>query len=90
MNITSLPTTAGEPLPVAEIKPVWIRLPEVVRLYGLSRTKAMQLSQAGKIQSVSLREQGMTKATRLFNVASLEAFIESFLPEGENKGGTEA
>ena len=90
MNFPSLPTTAGEPLPVAEIKPVWIRLPEVVRLYGLSRTKAIQLAQTGKIQSVSLREQGMSKATRLFNVASLEAFIESFIPENSNKGGAEA
>lgn len=85
MNTTSLPTTASEPLPVAEIKPVWIRLPEVVRLYGLSRTKAIQLSQAGKIQSVSLREHGMTKATRLFNVASLEAFIESFISNESNQ-----
>ncbi len=65
---------------MAEIKPVWIRLPDLMRLYGLSRTKAIQLSNEGKIQSVSLREEGMSKATRLFNVASLESFIESFIP----------
>ena len=86
MNVPSLPKQVSESLSVAENKPVWIRIPDVVRLYGLSRTKAIQLSQAGKIQSVSLREQGMTKATRLFNVASLEAFIESFIPKETDQG----
>ena len=59
----------------------YIRLPDVVRDYGLSKTKAYNLIKEGKIRSCSLREPGQAKATRLFCVKSLEAYIESFLPQ---------
>ena len=64
-------------------KPIWVRLPRVIENYGFSRTKLLQLAKDGKITSVSLRETGMTKATRLFNVQSIEDYIESFLPSGK-------
>lgn len=67
--------------------PKWIRLPQVINTYGLSRTKTLQLAKAGKITSVSLREPGMTKATRLFLAESLDSYIESFLPVGHNPVG---
>lgn len=80
MNQTSLPQTVTQEITAPDLKPIWIRLPQVIAVYGLSRTKAFQLAKDGKITSVSLREHGQTKATRLFSVESLEGYINSFLP----------
>jgi hypothetical protein len=63
---------------------VWMRVPEVVRGYGISRTKLFLLAKTGKIKSVSLREPGTARGTRLFCVKSIEDYIESFLPESTN------
>jgi hypothetical protein len=65
--------------------PVWIRSPKQgVEFYtGLSRAKLYELAGAGKIKSVSIREPGQVKGTRLFLLASIFAFIEScgsFMP----------
>ena len=56
--------------------PVWIRLPEAVRLTGLSRSKVYELLSAGAIRSASLRNPGQRHATRLIDRADLLAFIE--------------
>lgn len=66
-----------------EARPVWLRVPGAVRMSGISRTKLYQLSGEGKIRSVSLREEGQTKATRLFHAESLLSYIESFERKGE-------
>jgi len=63
---------------------VWMKVPEVVRGYGISRTKLFLLAKTGKIKSVSLREPGTARGTRLFCVKSIEDYIESFLPESTN------
>jgi glycine cleavage system H lipoate-binding protein len=68
--------------------PVWVRVEKAVALYGLSRTKLYQLQNAGKVTSVSLREEGQKKATRLFEVRSIEKYIESFIPKSRVDGGT--
>lgn len=62
----------------------WLRDKQAVAVYSISRTKLWQLQKAGKILSVSLTEPGMTRATRLFEAKSIEAYIESFLPENHN------
>lgn len=79
MKITSLNSPVGEEPKASDRKPIWSRVSYVTEVYGLSQTKIYQLAKEGKITSVSLREQGQAKATRLFNVASVEAYIESFL-----------
>ena len=43
--------------------------------YG-SRAKLYELAGTGAIRSVSIRERGQVKGTRLFNLASILAFIE--------------
>ena len=63
--------------------PLWLRDKQAVTTYSISRTKLWQLQKAGKIRSVSLTEPGMTRATRLFDAKSIEAYIESFLPENQ-------
>ena len=59
--------------------PVWIRSPKSgTEFYtGLSRAKLYELATAGKIKSVSIREPGQIKGTRLFLLSSIFAFIES-------------
>src|ERR1035437_4083325 len=58
--------------------PVWIRSPKQgVDFYsGFSRAKLYELAGTGAIRSVSIRQPGQIKGTRLFNLASILAFIE--------------
>jgi len=58
--------------------PVWIRSPKqgVDFHSGFSRAKLYELASAGAIRSVSIRQPGQIKGTRLFNLASILAFIE--------------
>lgn len=69
---------------------IWLRDKQAVATYSISRTKLWMLAKEGKIRSVSLQEPGMSRATRLFCVKSIEEYIESFLPENqaEGKGGS--
>jgi predicted DNA-binding transcriptional regulator AlpA len=85
MNTTPPLITIGEKQNASDLKPIWIRLPQVTQCYGISRSKAYQLAKEGKVTSLSLRESSQTKGTRLFNVESLEAFIESFLPSNQSE-----
>ena len=58
--------------------PRWARHNRVRELFDISRTSLWRLAKAGKIRSVSLREPGAVKATRLFDIRSIEDYIESF------------
>lgn len=58
-------------------KPEWIRIPEAVRIFGISRTKLYMLIKEGKFTSVSLRERYQTRGTRLINYKSLNEYILS-------------
>lgn len=71
-----------------DITPLWLRDKQAVSRYSISRTKLWALGKAGKIRTVSLQEPGMTRATRLFDARSIDAYIESFLPENQNKEET--
>lgn len=67
------------------LKPKWLRLPEASRLFGPSRSKLYELIRAGKIRSVSLREEGQTKGTRLISYASLAGYLESLATGNPNE-----
>jgi hypothetical protein len=58
--------------------PVWIRAPKKGPEFftGLSRSKLYELDSKRLIRSASIREPGQVKGTRLFNLASILAFIE--------------
>lgn len=57
--------------------PVWIRVPArgPEHYTGFSRAKLYELAAAGKVRSVSIREPGQIKGTRLFNLQSVLDFI---------------
>ena len=59
--------------------PVWIRSPKggPEHFTGFSRSKLYELDQRGKIRSVSIREPGQVKGTRLFHLGSILEFIET-------------
>lgn len=59
--------------------PIWIRAPVRGSEYftGFSRTKLYELDKKGKIKSVSIREPGQDKGTRLFELRSILDFIDS-------------
>ena len=60
--------------------PVWIRAPKSgpEHYCGLSRAKLYELTAAGRIRSISLREPGQVKGVRLFELASVLSYLESF------------
>jgi hypothetical protein len=58
--------------------PVWVRSPKtgVEHFSGFSRAKLYDLSAKGLIRSVSIREPGQVKGTRLFHLRSILDYIE--------------
>ena len=58
--------------------PVWIRSPKSGPEFytGFSRSKLYEEAAKGNIRSVSIREPGQVKGTRLFELNSILAFIE--------------
>jgi|688.fasta_scaffold55716_8 hypothetical protein len=62
----------------------WIRIPEAVRLTGLSRTKLYQLLGQNQIRNASLKAPGQHHATRLIDRADLLAFIDRHATGGMN------
>jgi hypothetical protein len=57
--------------------PVWVRSPKSGTEYftGLSRSKLYEGAQRGHWRSVSIREPGQVKGTRLFHLGSILDFI---------------
>lgn len=61
------------------VLPIWIRAPKggAEHYTGFSRSKLYDLAAKRAIRSVSVREPGRASGTRLFNLASILAYIES-------------
>src|SRR3982750_4911124 len=59
--------------------PVWVRAPKEgpERYTGIGRSKLYELNAKGKIRSVSIRERGQLKGTRLFDLRSILRFLDS-------------
>jgi hypothetical protein len=58
------------------LKPEWLRMPDAVKVSGLSRSYLYQLINAGDVKSRSLRSRGQVKGIRLISYDSLMTFIE--------------
>lgn len=67
-------------------RPVWIRSPKSgVEFYcGFSRSKLYEEANRGNIRSVSIREPGQVKGTRLFHLDSILQYIERCEAETRN------
>jgi hypothetical protein len=69
--------------------PVWIRSPKSGPEFysGFSRSKLYEEAAKGHIRSVSIREPGQLKGTRLFELNSILAFIEKCEAEATTRSG---
>lgn len=64
-------------------KPVWLRIPQATALFGIGRTKLYELIKSKRIKSVSIRDRGKTRGTRLVSYEGLSEFIETNATGGE-------
>ena len=55
----------------------WLREKQVTQRFALSHMMLFTLRKAGKIRTVSLKAEGKQQGARLYNVASIEAFLAS-------------
>jgi len=69
--------------------PVWIRSPKSGPEFysGFSRSKLYEAAAKGYIRSVSIREPGQLRGTRLFLLSSILAFIEKCEAQATTQGG---
>ena len=58
------------------LKPEWLRTPEAVRIFGISRSALYELIAAGTIRSTALKKRGAVRGIRLISYDSLASFIE--------------
>ena len=70
--------------------PVWIRSPKIGPQFhcGLSRAKLYEGAGKGHFRSVSIREPGQVKGTRLFHLQSILDYIEKCERDAVKEGTT--
>jgi len=57
------------------VEPEFAGHKEIRFIFGLSRTHLFRLAKDGKIKSASVRDKGKVKGRRLYNIASIRAFL---------------
>jgi hypothetical protein len=67
----------------------WLRVSEAVAYSRISKPKLYALINQGLIKSVSLRERGQIKGTRLISFDGLRAFLESRATGGMAASGSD-
>jgi hypothetical protein len=85
-SVESLPRPASSSTP--PLKPEWVRVPEAIRVSGLSRSSIYELIAAGKIKSFSNRQRGAVRGIRLISYDGLMAYLETAYQQ--NSGNQEA
>ena len=58
------------------LKPEWVRIPDAIRVSGLSRSTLYELISANRIKSFSNREKGTQRGVRLIHYDSLIGFLD--------------
>jgi hypothetical protein len=66
----------------SNVDPEFVDIPGLEVRWGIKRSLAYQLLNDGKIRGVSLRRRGQTRGKRLFDVASVRAFLRSQMEGG--------
>ena len=64
------------------LKPEWLRVPEAVRLFGLSRSALYVWISEGRIRSTCLKKRGAVRGIRIINYDSLSAVVEQAAKDG--------
>jgi hypothetical protein len=58
-------------------RPEWLRLPDVTRLFGISRSHCYTLISEGSIESISLKKRGAIRGIRLVKYDSISSYFDS-------------
>ena len=58
------------------IKPEWLRIPDAVRVFGISRSSLYEMITAGSIKSTVLRKRGALRGIRILSFDSLAEYCE--------------
>jgi hypothetical protein len=62
--------------PNQPIKPEWLRIPDAVRVFGISRSSLYEMITAGSIKSTVLRKRGALRGIRILSFDSLAEYCE--------------
>ena len=73
----TVPLIGGAVRPPQHIDPEFVDCKGLEAGWGIKRSLAYQLLADGKIRGVSLRRKGRLRGKRLFDVASVRAFLNS-------------
>ncbi|MEZ5327832.1 MAG: hypothetical protein R3F19_22530 [Verrucomicrobiales bacterium] len=60
-----------------DVRPEWLRIPEAIKRFGMSRTKLYELISEGDVRSVSLRKRGQLRGTRLISYDSMCDYLNT-------------
>ena len=77
------PSTSGTQATSSNQLPEWLRVKEACAYSRLSKPKLYELLNRSLVKSVSLRERGQVRGTRLISSDSLRRFLESRASGGE-------
>jgi hypothetical protein len=58
-------------------RPEWLRLPDVTRLFGISRSHCYTLIAEGSIESISLKKRGALRGVRIVKYDSISSYFAS-------------
>jgi len=73
--VVTVPLIGGAARPPQHIDPEFVDCKGLERGWGIKRSLAYQLLNAGQIKGVSLRRRGQSRGKRLFSVDSIRQFL---------------
>jgi hypothetical protein len=77
MNTETLRRLAEQPYEQTLQEIEWGRFDELERRFGIRRSTAYELINAGKIKSVAVRKKGTRSGIRLIDFGSVRTFLQS-------------
>ncbi len=64
------------------LKPEWLRVPDAVRVFAISRSALFEMIAAGTIKSASLKKRGALRGIRIISYNSLAEYCERAATQG--------
>ncbi|MGA8655118.1 MAG: hypothetical protein WB586_03145 [Chthoniobacterales bacterium] len=61
--------------PEPALRPRWLRISTVLKVYSLSTVRLYQLLNAGELKSIVIKDRGKKRGIRLINAESLEEYF---------------
>ena len=85
MNANSSTELQGGPPIAVSLKPSWLRINDVVKLYGIGRSSLYELLAEGRLKSASIKKRGNIRGIRLLSADSIEHYLESIAEGGQKR-----